>query len=368
MTLGGVPIKPEVLINMISAHSIAHRIRHPHRRPSQRRSHHIPGLRSPLRNPGRAGAPSDCQPEPDPIEQVILIPAKPRLFWPQPPPQGYLGQLDPIFQARIQAERSSVARDDCDFYHSVRLANGELIEGAWDLRGREDPYLGVTDFDRKRVLEFGPATGHLTFHMEAQGAEVVGFDIGWDCVPEVIPDKIEDAQPFANATLRAISAVQNSWWYTKRGTNSQAKMVYGDIYRLPADLGTFDISLFGCILPNLRDPWRALSEAASITRKRIIVTDVVRPEADAVSRNFMEHASTWAPDGREAWTSWWAMSPGAVLDCLRQLGFSRSRLMLHNQRHRPMGALFDVEEAGDSLSRWSEVPMYTVVAEREWGF
>ena len=46
-----------------------------------------------------------------------------------------------------------------------------------DLRGREDSYLGRYDFNGKRVLEFGPANGGLTFWMEQQGAEVVALDL-----------------------------------------------------------------------------------------------------------------------------------------------------------------------------------------------
>lgn len=55
------------------------------------------------------------------------------------------------------------------------------------LRGHEADYLGHVNLAGKRVLEIGPASGHLTFWMEAQGAEVVGFDLGPNDDGPVVP-------------------------------------------------------------------------------------------------------------------------------------------------------------------------------------
>ena len=62
-----------------------------------------------------------------------------------------------------------------------------VIPGEWDLRGRTDQYLDNYLFGGKRVLEVGPASGFLTFEMEARGATVVCLEVSdetaWDFVP-----------------------------------------------------------------------------------------------------------------------------------------------------------------------------------------
>jgi hypothetical protein len=42
---------------------------------------------------------------------------------------------------------------ECLFYHSMEIPGYGLVEGQWDLRGRESAYLGGLDFAGKRVLE-----------------------------------------------------------------------------------------------------------------------------------------------------------------------------------------------------------------------
>ena len=50
---------------------------------------------------------------------------------------------------------------DCYFYHTMDLPGHGTVTGEWDLRGREAAYLGNVDFQGKRVLEVGTASGHL---------------------------------------------------------------------------------------------------------------------------------------------------------------------------------------------------------------
>jgi len=96
----------------------------------------------------------------------------PKAQWPYFPPTHYLGQLEDDFQAWFADRWADVAFEDCDFYHSVDLADGRSIAGAWDLRGNEDAYFGGVDVAGKRVFEPGPASGYLTGWMEGRGAEV----------------------------------------------------------------------------------------------------------------------------------------------------------------------------------------------------
>src|SRR5271168_2362928 len=94
---------------------------------------------------------------------------------PSYPPQDYLGQLDPGFQAALSKRREGADLSDFVWYHACELPDGTVLPGVWDLRGRESAYLGGVDLAGKRVLELGPATGYLSFAMERMGAEVVAF-------------------------------------------------------------------------------------------------------------------------------------------------------------------------------------------------
>ena len=51
--------------------------------------------------------------------------------------------------------------EDCWFYHTMDLPLSGPQRGSWDLRAGIDAYLGHVDFDRKRVLEIGPASGYV---------------------------------------------------------------------------------------------------------------------------------------------------------------------------------------------------------------
>ena len=44
---------------------------------------------------------------------------------------------------------------DCLFYHSMDIPGYGSVDGAWDLRGTVDEYLGGIDLEGKEVLEIG---------------------------------------------------------------------------------------------------------------------------------------------------------------------------------------------------------------------
>ena len=139
---------------------------------------------------------------------------------------------------------------------------------------------------RARVLELGPASGYLTFWMERSGAEVVGFEAGFDVPVDLIPFEGRDMRVEKGIIMEVVDRVHNSWWLMHDDLGSGAKLVHGNIYRQPADLGFFDVAVFGAILLHLREPWGAIAETARRTRQRIIVTDVLEdvenPEANVM--------------------------------------------------------------------------------------
>jgi SAM-dependent methyltransferase len=276
-------------------------------------------------------------------------PASRRPLLPTYPPIEYLGQLDPAFQAALSKRREGADLDDFVWYHATELPDGTVLPGAWDLRGHESAYLGGVDLAGKRVLELGPATGYLTFYMERMGAQVVSFEAGFDVSIDTLPVKGED-QPEARRVVmqETVDTNHDAWWYLHRTLGSSAQFVQGDIYDMPADLGTFDITVVGAILLHLREPWGALSQAARRTTETMIVTEPLQDDLHPLESNIMR----FSPSAEHHLTNWWSIYPGAVVSMLTRLGFGQTETTTHSQRHHL---------AHDMESDAIEQRMYTVV-------
>ena len=263
-----------------------------------------------------------------------------------------MGQLDDGFQKNLANEWSFVTRNQCRFYHSIELPDKTVIDGPWDLRGRERDYLGQVDLKNKRVLEMGPSSGYLTFWMESQGADVVGFDCGWDASIDLMPAPGGETRKLRSDHAKMVSDFTNSWWYLHRELQSNAKAVYGDVYNLPGDLGQFDISTFGCILLHTKSPISILEQAARRTTSTIVVTESWTEGYDSLMSNTMRPFPN-GEDGR--WVTWWLISAGAVVEMLKVLGFGDTEVIEHKQLH---------QHGHDPSQPYVEQPMYTVVGRR----
>src|SRR5437016_1989514 len=104
-------------------------------------------------------------------------------------------------------------------YHSFRLPDGRVLEGAMSLAFLEDRAASFglpQDLRGKTLLDIGPWDVYFTFEMERRGAEVTAID-------------------YADLdTFRALH----------RAYNSRARYLRMDVYELdPARLGMFDIVL-----------------------------------------------------------------------------------------------------------------------------
>ena len=207
--------------------------------------------------------------------------------------------------------------DRCAFYHLMDLPGVGTVGDHWDLRPTIDAYLGPVSFAGKRVLDVGSASGFLTFEMERRGAEVVSFDIveggDWDYVP--FADPAFDATKLKSELTTHVNAIKNAYWYAHKALGSRARACYGDIYNIPEALGTFDIVVFGMVLPHLRDPFRALASGSRLSRGEVVVVQQGTEAVDA-HMHFMPDPTTLADP-----LSWWYMSEGCVERMLSVLGF-----------------------------------------------
>jgi hypothetical protein len=253
------------------------------------------------------------------------------------------------------------ALEDCYFYHSLDIPGYGYVKGEWDLRGGEDDYLGHTNIQGKSVLEFGPASGGLTFHMERMGADVTGYELSPSgCWDKAFPkNQTEEARAEDSNHIRKLN---NGFWFAHKAFQSKSKVVYGDIYKIPEDIGMFDVSLFGSILLHLRDPFLALQMGAKHTKHTIIVTDCIATHSirhyivgkllSALGRVTKCNCAVFMPrhehpkyDG-----TWWQFTPDLIAEMLKIVGFPSATITYHKQGHEH--------------TRW-KYPMFTATAERE---
>ncbi len=257
--------------------------------------------------------------------------------------------------------RAVTSLQDCYFYHSMEIPGWGEVRGEWDLRGGEAAYLGNVDLKDKRVLELGAASGFLSFYMERQGADVVGYDIsdnsGWNMVPT--------AGEQSAGIWSQIAKTNNGYWLAHKAFKSKAKMVYGTVYEIPDAIGEVDISTAGSILLHLRHPFLALEKTARLTRETMVVTDLFRdPRSrffnkqpggffDKLRKRFGGPALVFMPPYAEAGYShtWWYLTPEVVEGLLKALGFGDTTIIFHRQRY--------VGDGHDTM-----LDLYTVVGRR----
>lgn len=243
-----------------------------------------------------------------------------------------------------EIRRPPPAFEACQFYHSVGLPALGVVRGYWDLRPTVDAYLGGFDFAGRSVLEIGPASGFLSFHMERAGARVTAVEPPmarlWDAVP--MPNF--DVEAWRRQFTAAIEGVRNSFWYLHHHYRSSVRLVEADAEHLDADLGDFDVGLLAAVLLHCRSPISILEGCARRVRKTLIVTDLYdatlgeRPVCHLLPRSDVAQVDTW-----------WALSPAFVVNAMALLGFADARVTTHHQKRESDGQL---------------IPMFTVVAHR----
>ncbi len=241
--------------------------------------------------------------------------------------------------------------DDCIFYHSMDLPNAGSVSGQWDLRKREAEYLGHVDLAGKTVLEIGPASGHLCFFMESQGARVVAYDLSEKHSWDIVPHAANDMEHLTRQRAEHLRRLNNSFWFAHAAFHSRAKVVYGSIYDIPEDIGFYDIGTLGSILLHLRDPFLALQRVAAHITDTIVVTDTRLPWKDEFFSLFRKQPLiNFLPDASrpEQYDGWWQLSPGLVVRFLKILGFTHADISYHEQ-----------------LYYGREIGLYTVVASRK---
>jgi O-methyltransferase len=240
-------------------------------------------------------------------------------------------QAEPLYQEPLEVTSTS----DCNFYHTTEIPGIGTVEGQWDLRAGIDDYLGNYDFTGQRVLEIGPATGFLTFHMERTAREVVAVELPMD-------RDFWNAVPYENLGLgrskggewtqverqfhEHIGRIRNGFWLCHRQFRSSARVFHGSSENLPSALGDFDVALLASILLHARSPLAVLESCARRVNRSIIITEVHDP---ALGEGPV--CSLIPTADNHAWDTWWRFSPRFLTQFLEVLGFTEHRVNFHQQ-------------------------------------
>ena len=271
------------------------------------------------------------------------------------------------FFAKLPSD--SILLEDCQFYHVQDIPGlSEPTKGSFDLRKGINEYLGHINFKNKTVLELGPASGYITFHMETLGGKVTCIDLStekdsWD----IVPDCHHNWNIKGKNHMNNLKKVQNAFWYTHKALNSKAKVIYSHINNLPVNIGIYDVSLMSLVLLHLQNPFKAMQNMLRHTKEKAIVVEFVnrtgvlsiktKKNFKNLLRNLKQLISPRLPiiefypklngNKHSEIDTWWKISPEYIVNIASILGFETSSINYHVQYHNG-----------------HPVDMFTVVCER----
>lgn len=249
----------------------------------------------------------------------------------------------PAHKKPLFTEYTRPSRKDCIFYHSFDLAEGEII-GQWDLRDHAEQYLGGIDLNNLSVLEVGPASGFLSFHMESQGASVTCVEPPLSYLWDTVPFEGYDFVSWRREFTAEIQQVRNSFWYVHHEKKSRVRLLETDPYNIPTEAGQFDVGLLASVLLHSRRPFDLLESVARRTERTMIITEVWNPTlGDGPVCMLLPH------QGLKQVHTWWHFTPQFFISALGILGFGNPRVTVHTQGQPSEGR---------------EVMLFTVVCER----
>ena len=262
----------------------------------------------------------------------------------------------PIF-AKLPLDNISL--EDCMFYHVMDIPGlSEPTKGEWDLRKGVDEYLGHLNFKNRTVLELGPASGYITFHIEKLGAKVTSIDLPIKKDLWINIRRVKDNwQEELNALIKKIAMTQKAYWYAHKAFNSKAKLILSHVNDLPEEIGIYDISLMCSVILHLQNPFLGIQNMFRHTKEKAIITELGGYTRIKSFRNTIRNlirrimrpppSMTFIPDEGRTPFKWWYLSPEVIVNMANILGFEKNTITYHKQK-------------ADGRNTW----FFTVVCER----
>jgi len=236
-------------------------------------------------------------------------------------PRRYLTRaIERAQRERLFAKPRTPRPEDCIWYHVMDVPGLGVTEAPWDLRGKFSEYIGSVPVEGRSVLDIGTASGFLSFEAEKAGArEIVSFDIGVGTSEHRLPFREKlyytDRAAFIAQQTAEFDRWKNAYWLAHKAFGSQARAVYGDIYNLPVELGTFDVVIVGAVLEHLRDPIGALESISRLAGHTLVISTEVIFDETGYAR-FVGNGHDSDHD-----FCFWVYSLGVYRHVLKMLGF-----------------------------------------------
>ena len=219
--------------------------------------------------------------------------------------------------------RKGLALSDCQFYHTMDLPGCGVVQAPdskWDLRPHLDDIFHGIDFTNKRVIEVGPASGHLTFEMERRGADVLSVETAPDHEWDVIPFP-GHRQMWGKASQDTWTKITNGWWFAHERMNSKANVCYLSAHGITEDsVGLADISLLANVLLHNRDPLRMLTRTADVTKKTVVIVEQWQDNMEATGEPLVRLDAK--PENPANWNVWWYFTTKYFANFLTVMGFT----------------------------------------------
>lgn len=206
--------------------------------------------------------------------------------------------------------KKNIKIEDCIFYHSFKMPDGQIIHGNWDLTECVEEYLGKINYNKKRIIDIGAASGYLSFYVEQKGAEVISFDMPdgsyWDVL------KYPGYKPAVHTKTHEM--YYNAYDYMHEKMNSKCKIYRDDIYKdLPDKLGNFDGAIFGTMLSHVRDPMLVLMNILYRVKHFAVLINPFRDRG--------VNGSTFYPGKNEFSKAWWNIDYATIERMVNSIGW-----------------------------------------------
>lgn len=221
--------------------------------------------------------------------------------------------------------------NDCYFYHTTDIPGHGRIEGDWDLTRDTDAYLGHTDFRGKRILEVGPANGYLSFAMEKKGGSVVSIDVDDEFKFDVVPFHSMQPEGLSDGFVGAQKKVQNGYWLCHEAFKSKNRVHYGSGYKIPAELGQFEVGLLASVLLHNANPIAIIDQVAKLTTEKLIIVDLFHDNSAAGGLPTIQF---YPSADNQIWHTWWRFSEAFFVEVLKVVGFRKITVNHHTQYYR----------------------------------
>jgi tRNA (mo5U34)-methyltransferase len=229
-----------------------------------------------------------------------------------------------------------VALRSLTWYHTVEIVPGVVTPGLVDCRGIVDRIPWPESLAGLRCLDVGTHDGFWAFELEARGAsEVVAIDLDdpthrdWTAGTRTQGPGNLKGRGWAPAAAFHLVA-------EARGSRVQRRSL--SVYDVtPGAVGMFDVVFVGSLLLHLRDPLRALQALRSVTRRWLLVSDVI----DAALELAVPRTAAARVDGVAGGQQWWLPNRAGLARMVeasefRVVALSRP-FILPPGRQRPFG-------------------------------